>query len=237
MHNKIPIYGPGITYQYSNEGEIDSSMGGGHSPEVDPFEIYRADDIRRLWQESFLNQWGDSTRGNINVLKRLKELMTKQLERLPDNPFVQREAFLVGVTDDGGEYVAGWCKLAAQIRDDVERERKENESKNQEQEEAAKGIECKIVSHKSNSALVSISVDGHNPLRFSCRNIFDFGYVINPDYAVAPGQEPGGLNNKGFWQTFDADKGWYDVRELTPDEKRAVRYLSLFPPVYDGIRM
>jgi len=72
---------------------------------------------------------------------------------------------------------------------------------------------------------------------FVCRNIFDCGYVINPAYAVAEGLEPGGIANGGQWQTFDAERGWYDVRPLTGFEARAITYLRKFPPIYGGIRM
>lgn len=75
-------------------------------------------------------------------------------------------------------------------------------------------------------------------LKFNCRNIFDFGYVVNPNYPVAEGMEPGGLDSNGYWQNFDANKGgWNNVRELTPFEKRCIEYLHEFPPVYNGIRM
>lgn len=76
---------------------------------------------------------------------------------------------------------------------------------------------------------------------FHCRNIFDFGYVINPVYAIAEGLEPGGLsweeNNKMYWQTFSSGKGWYNVRELTAFEQKAIKYLNMFPPIAQGINM
>lgn len=74
-------------------------------------------------------------------------------------------------------------------------------------------------------------------LNFVCRNIFDFGYVINPDYAVAEGVEKGGLENNGKWQSFNGKEGWCDVRELTELEKKCINYLHKFPPVYTGINM
>lgn len=74
-------------------------------------------------------------------------------------------------------------------------------------------------------------------LEFTCRNIFDVGYVINPNYAVAEGLEPGGLCIEGKWKTFEDEKGWYYVRELTEFEKLCLEYLDTFPPVTDKIRM
>lgn len=85
-------------------------------------------------------------------------------------------------------------------------------------------------------AVVSIT-DGSETLRFSCRNIFDFGYVVNPEYAVAPGLEKGGLRNKDAWKTFEDGKGWYDVRPLTEFEKKALDYLYEFSPIATSIRM
>lgn len=72
---------------------------------------------------------------------------------------------------------------------------------------------------------------------FICRNIFDFGYVINPDYSIARGMEPGGILSGNKWQTFDKNKGWYDVREATEFELKAIKYLHDFPPISIGIRM
>jgi hypothetical protein len=246
-YDKITIYGPGITYQYNNAGEINQQSCGGHSPELDPFRIYRVDDIRSQWQASFLGQWSDSKRGASNVLGRLQELIKGQLERLPDNPFVMCDAFLVGVSDVPGDRVVGWVKLADSIRAEVQKEQENETELNLKKIEAAKGIECKIVKMdrgtageegRDPSALVEIRIDGGEPIRFNCRNIFDVGYVVNPAYSIAPGMEPGGLANKGQWETFNADKGgWYSVRDLTPDETRALAHLYLYPPVYDGIIM
>jgi hypothetical protein len=73
---------------------------------------------------------------------------------------------------------------------------------------------------------------------FNCRNIFDFGYVVNPDFAIVKGIEPGGmLNKENYWETFEHNKGWYPVRKATEFEIKAVKYLYKFPPIYSGIRM
>jgi len=61
-------------------------------------------------------------------------------------------------------------------------------------------------------------INGHS-LRFSERNVFDFGRVINPMYSVEEGLEEGGLRSGDDWQTFDTKKGWHKVRELTEEEK------------------
>lgn len=72
--------------------------------------------------------------------------------------------------------------------------------------------------------------------RFTCRNIFDFGYVVNPAYAVAEGLEPGGIEREGHWMDL-GENGWYNVRPLTEFEVRAVAYLHKFPPTTADIRM
>ena len=72
--------------------------------------------------------------------------------------------------------------------------------------------------------------------QFACRNIFDFGYVINPLYAITPGGEPGGIANEGYWEE-SGDGGWHKVRPLTSFEKQALDYLREFSPIYTGIRM
>ena len=79
---------------------------------------------------------------------------------------------------------------------------------------------------------------------FKCRNIFDFGYVINPCYPVAPGLEPGGVARKEkstgelYWEHFDDEKRkWYTVRKMTEFEKKAYLYLKKFPPIFAYIRM
>ena len=71
-------------------------------------------------------------------------------------------------------------------------------------------------------------------LEFWCRNIFDFGYVINPNYEVVEGAD-GALATKDGWEIFE--KGWRAAREMTEFEKKCVKYLSEFPPVSSGIRM
>ena len=79
---------------------------------------------------------------------------------------------------------------------------------------------------------------------FKCRNIFDFGYTINPCYPVAPGLEPGGLPRKEkstgelYWEHFDVkNRKWYTVRKMTEFEKKAYLYLKKFPPIFAYVRM
>lgn len=73
-------------------------------------------------------------------------------------------------------------------------------------------------------------------LKFACRNIFDVGYAINPLYTIASGID-GGLQHGDYWQNYNKDTGWENVRELTLFEKKALDYLRKFPPISAGIRM
>ncbi len=56
----------------------------------------------------------------------------------------------------------------------------------------------------------TITCDNNRTLQFSERNIFDYGRVINPMYAVAPGLEPGGLCNVRdgvrVWEHFQVEQ-------------------------------
>ena len=79
-------------------------------------------------------------------------------------------------------------------------------------------------------------------LKFRCRNVFDSGYVVNPDYKITPESDSaGGLatkeNGKYFWQDFKSGQGWENVREMTGFESRAYQYLNARPPIYDGLNM
>mgnify|MGYP001605283528 CR=1 FL=1 len=54
---------------------------------------------------------------------------------------------------------------------------------------------------------------------FNCRNIHDFGYVVNPNYEIEKGIK-GGVRKGDYWQSFEPKKGWYNVRKLTDFEKK-----------------
>jgi hypothetical protein len=58
---------------------------------------------------------------------------------------------------------------------------------------------------------------------FTCRNIFDFGYVVNP--------EAGGILVGDKWNMTNQE------REATDFEIKAVKYLYEFPPINTEIRM
>lgn len=136
--------------------------------------------------------------------------------------------------------------LAYRQKEASEKAEREEEKKRKEHLRESLNVKCEILKHTKGtpgeggvdeSALVKLTdLETGESLKFNCRNVFDFGYVINPNYSIAPGIE-GGLDSNGYWQDFDNNKGWYNIRELTDFEKRCLNYLREFPPVYSGIRM
>lgn len=131
---------------------------------------------------------------------------------------------------------AGRAKAAKQAeRDAADRERAERFA----------DLDCRVVRRGASRgeevdpfALVEIrSKATGETLRFTCRNIFDVGYVVNPAYPVEPGREPGGLATKddqGRW-IWDCYPG--RGRALTDFEVFCLAYLAAYPPVDTGIRM
>lgn len=137
------------------------------------------------------------------------------------------------------------CKIVAEKQKKTRKSEEESKRIKEETEREKAYMEVKILKkgkedgREGPTYFANVEITDANTgesLRFSCRNIFDFGYVINPDYEILPGQK-GGLENNGKWQDFDDKKGWYDVRELTEFEKKCLKYLRKFPPVYSGINM
>lgn len=79
-----------------------------------------------------------------------------------------------------------------------------------------------------------IDPQSNESLEFNCRNIFDFGYVVNPNYLI--GDEYGGIATNGYWEQFK-ENGWTKIRELTKFEEKCVEYLHKFPPIRTDIRL
>lgn len=253
---KIRIYGAGITFQYSNDGEIDNSHGGGFDIELSPFEIDEdGRNIPAIWQKKFASRWEDfSERKSIDVLSRLRELISKSLEQLPDNPFVIEKAWLLGVNVDKNEANANMlgkgrkqiAARAARMRADIAEEKMIEEERLKENTRLNSLISCinhevKEIQDEGGMTHLHRYTLKHNngeTLKFSVRNIFDFGVVINPDYEVIPGMK-GGLaadhNNALTWHDFRSGEGWVPVRELTEAERDMLRWLSI--QRQDSIRM
>ncbi|MBO5918733.1 MAG: hypothetical protein J6Q14_08215 [Oscillospiraceae bacterium] len=74
---------------------------------------------------------------------------------------------------------------------------------------------------KTTEYLHTITIRGKT-YRFTERNVFDFGRVIN-----SPDQE--GMATLAYvWQVFSAPAGWRTVREMEPDEREAYRLVSKY---------
>lgn len=130
---------------------------------------------------------------------------------------------------------------------DIESVRKKIEEERKRKEEIEKKRKSLIIEVISKGKEYNEDVDFYakvkltspetgESLSFICRNIFDAGYVINPDYEIVKG-ERGGIAVKGYWEIFESGKGWYPVRELTEFEKKCIDYLNEFPPISTAIRL
>lgn len=91
--------------------------------------------------------------------------------------------------------------------------------------------------------MVRDSETGEN-LEFQCRNIFDFGYVVNPAYPVEPCTTPGGIlvrNEAGEWHWdvyfLKGNPDRLPGRKATDFEVRAIEHLYAHPPISTEIRM
>ena len=126
---------------------------------------------------------------------------------------------------------------------EIDKERKieaaEKQRAKEEREERRKSMTCEILKQGNTKgeawdpyAIVRLTdPDNGESLEFICRNIYDVGYVINPNYSVVPGAK-GGICVKDRWETT-TQQG----RELNEFEKRCLKYLYEFSPISKGIRM
>lgn len=231
--NTLELFVRTITYQYDQKGRIDTAMGG---PSI---EVSMDEDIDQL--PARYRAWIEE-RSRPGTWDRLVELTAAQLARLSDNKIVNEAAWLCGLHPDGGEDVAAmraW-QIKARARRDEEAARKAERERLKAA--AAEGIVCTVVERWPYGASVRVTVDGGEPLCFQCRNIFDVGYVVNPEYEIAPGVT-GGLATRSapdaplIWQHFVRPATWSDVRLVTPEEERALVYLGWWPPIETKIRM
>lgn len=108
--NAIPV--PGLTYQNSPEGRIDRSHGGDwmtFGPDI-------RDRFEQMTREGYPR--------HPDAYERLQALLAEQLERLPENEFARRDAWLARITEDGGPSVAGW-QARYERREQAERAERE----------------------------------------------------------------------------------------------------------------
>lgn len=115
----------------------------------------------------------------------------------------------------------------AQEKEDLKRREEQAKIAEREADKAATLAQFDswtVESAGQHSAHHTIIVGGET-IQFYERD-FDFGVAVSPCYPVADGLEPGGMwhtvNGTRMWQTFNAEKGWYDVRPLTEHESICV---------------
>ncbi|SKB48045.1 hypothetical protein SAMN06296386_101174 [Lachnospiraceae bacterium] len=85
-----------------------------------------------------------------------------------------------------------------------------------------------------------ITIHGQT-LNFLEQNVYNFGRVVNPEYALSETIHGGGLQmdyrGKAFWYTLDDHNKWKPVRALTEDEKLATTLIENYGKgVHDKIR-
>lgn len=226
MYEQPVIYVPMVTYQYGAEGNLDPSM---LRPSL-PFDT----DIRERFKEWTIAQYPS----HPQTWSRLSELVAGKLAALPDNPFVLEDAWLCGIIEDGGPHVKARFDQLSAFRQNQREEEEARLARETERQSLEAELSVKVLGKTSTAAKVEVTSRATGEtLSFTCRNIFDVGYVINPNYAIAPGLKPGGIVNKGEWMTYTEGRGWEAVRPLTDFEKQAYRYLSHFSPIDTAIRM
>ena len=130
--------------------------------------------------------------------------------------------------------------LSKQLSDIKEEESAEDDKNNKKKEAARSGVaDIQVKSRvtvdeggKIEANDYTITTHTGKVFTFTERNVFDFGRVINPTYAIAPGLT-GGLCIKNetdgrlYWNTFDAPEGWRPVRPLDADEEAAYKAVSV----------
>lgn len=220
------IYLPGVTYQYGEQGELDSSM---PRPTL-PFD----ETVRERFKQRTIANFSNRPQ----AWARLGELIAAKLQALPDNPFVRQDAWLCGLTEDGGPYVQGLFDRLQAYRDEIAQREADRQALEAERQSLEAEIEVKVLSQSATMAMVEVTARvGGQTLAFVCRNVFDVGYVVNPNYSVAPGLKPGGIANAGQWMNYTDGQGWQPVRALTDFEKKAQHYLTDFSPIRTAMRM
>lgn len=172
-------------------------------------------------------EWAAKVHGKCKW-KRLQELVAQMLSKLPDHEYVVAAAWIAGVHPDGGKEIAALRQRYQKSKEAVEAEIQAELAKKQRIRELESSmcpefLETKKIRHEE-------GVDYYAEVlikdkTYICRNIADFGYAIYlKDVGMAFLKETWWLENGS--QVTMAD-----------DEKLAVEYLRLKPPIYSGINM
>lgn len=93
------VSAPDLTFQYSPLGELNTSSFYTHTP--------LCEDAPTVYRARFIKHWtvlpeepGDREYNGEVCWERLRELVGQSLQRLPDNPFVLEDAWLVSLVDE-----------------------------------------------------------------------------------------------------------------------------------------
>ncbi len=166
-------------------------------------------------------EWnGDITRPTNDILAECKTLLANA--NYADKQNITDKELLCKIANAKSGY-------AEQIEEDKQRKRKLAE-KNMRRQAAEMETDLEIIEDEGGKTIVAyhtICLQSGDKIKFQDRNVFDFGRVINPEYEITPGIR-GGLRRGDNWQTFDKEKGWINVRQLTEAEKEAYAYVLEF---------
>jgi hypothetical protein len=86
------IAAPTLTFQYRPEGQLDTS--------AMPDETPLCEDAPAVFRDRFIRRWGEAGRDGEACWARVRELKASALRDLPDNPFVLRAAWLLGLVEE-----------------------------------------------------------------------------------------------------------------------------------------
>lgn len=92
----VLIYGDEVSFLGAEEGEVDTSHGAG-------IPLPFGEDVPERYRQVVLAAHGG--RGEL-AWARLQATSREMLQSLPENPFVQQQAWLCGLHKDGGPHVA-----------------------------------------------------------------------------------------------------------------------------------
>lgn len=88
--------------------------------------------------------------------------------------------------------------------------------------------------------IVTSNITGES-LPFNCRNVFDYGFVINPEYSIEEGGKIGGIadQDRKNWIHYVDKEGWrwIEVRAITEFENKCLDFLHWKFYSYTEIRM
>lgn len=232
----IYLCGHDLTYQYNPEGEIATSAGSGlhisvrrvpgdlkpsYHDHYDPI-VDSIDDIPPCYKNLILDRWGEQG------WKRLQYFTQAILDKRPENPSVQEQAWIAGLHPDGGEYIANLRQRYAASKAEVEAEIACSTAKQDRIDELKTLLQPQVL-RTQESKNPEGGVDYRAEVEicgavYICRDLFDAGYVIHPP-------DGKGVATEGTWWSLD------DERLMTAAELLAVEYLRLCPPIYSGINM